>query len=135
MTHLLDSNACVHLLRQRGHPLVRRRFRQHPPGALVLCSVVVGELYYGAERSNDPVGERAKTDAFVARFVSLDVDDRAAREYARVRADLQARGLPIGDNDTFIAAVALVHRLKLVTHNTAQFSRVHGLDIEDWEIP
>jgi len=34
-----------------------------------------------------------------------------------------------------IAAIALAHSLTLVTHNTAEFSRVPGLAIEDWEQP
>lgn len=32
-----------------------------------------------------------------------------------------------------IAAIALANHLTLVTHNTAEFSRVPGLAIEDWE--
>jgi tRNA(fMet)-specific endonuclease VapC len=34
-----------------------------------------------------------------------------------------------------IAAIALANQLTLVTHNTAEFSRVPGLAIEDWQIP
>jgi tRNA(fMet)-specific endonuclease VapC len=43
--------------------------------------------------------------------------------------------MPIGPYDSQIAAVALVHALTLVTHNTAEFGRVPGLRIEDWEAP
>jgi tRNA(fMet)-specific endonuclease VapC len=32
-----------------------------------------------------------------------------------------------------IAAIALANNLTLVTHNTREFSRVAGLQIEDWE--
>ena len=32
-----------------------------------------------------------------------------------------------------IAAIAIVNNLILVTHNTGEFSRVNGLQIEDWE--
>ena len=40
----------------------------------------------------------------------------------------------IGPNDLTIASIALSHGLILVTHNTAEFSRVPGLQIEDWEV-
>jgi tRNA(fMet)-specific endonuclease VapC len=40
---------------------------------------------------------------------------------------------PIGPNDLMIAAIALAHDLTLVTHNTAEFSRVPGLRLDDWE--
>jgi tRNA(fMet)-specific endonuclease VapC len=60
-------------------------------------------------------------------------DDRAGEEYAKVRADLAAKGTPIGPNDLLIAAIALANGLTLVTHNTTEFSRVLGLRLEDWE--
>jgi tRNA(fMet)-specific endonuclease VapC len=39
----------------------------------------------------------------------------------------------ISANDMLIAAIALANNLILVTHNTAEFSRVTGLKTEDWE--
>lgn len=135
MKYLLDTNACVQALRRKGSPLLKHRLGQHPPGEVVLCSVVVGELLYGAERSADPARERALADAFAAQFVSLPFDDAAARIYARTRYDLESQGLPISENDYLIAAVALANNLILVTHNTKEFSRVPGLSLEDWEIP
>lgn len=33
-----------------------------------------------------------------------------------------------------IAAIALVNHLTVVTHNTREFGRVEGLEIEDWEL-
>ena len=134
MTHLLDTNACIELLRTRGNPLVRQRLTALPPGAVVLCSVVVAELYYGAEKSNDPAGERTKVDAFIALFRSLPFDTPEAAEYAHIRADLERRGLPIGGNDYQVAVIARANHLKLVSHDTAEFGRVPGLDIEDWEV-
>ena len=40
----------------------------------------------------------------------------------------------IGPHDLQIAAIALVHGLTVVTHNTAEFDRVPQLKTEDWEI-
>jgi tRNA(fMet)-specific endonuclease VapC len=55
--------------------------------------------------------------------------------YAKVRADLVARaGTPIGPNDLLIAAIALASGLTLITHNTAEFSRVVGLALEDRQV-
>ena len=68
-------------------------------------------------------------------FLSLPFDDAAAEHYGRIRADLTARGLTIGGNDMLIAATALANGCTLVTHNTAEFSRVPGLVIEDWQVP
>jgi tRNA(fMet)-specific endonuclease VapC len=60
-------------------------------------------------------------------------DDAAAEHYVRIRADLAAKGRPIGPNDLMIAAIALANRFTLVTHNTREFGRVAGLIVEDWE--
>jgi len=65
--------------------------------------------------------------------MSFDFDDQAAREYGRLRAQLEREGTPIGPNDLMIAAIALANRSTLVTHNTAEFSRIKTLQIEDWE--
>lgn len=68
-------------------------------------------------------------------FQSLPFDDRAAEEYGLVRADIPSRGLMIGANDLLIASIALANNLTLMTHNTAEFGRVNGLLIYDWQIP
>ena len=135
MIYLPDTNAWIHVLRKRGNPHVQRRFASHPPSDIALCSVVAGELYYGAERSVNPPAEYARVDAFVHRFPGLPYDEPAAREYALIRAVLAGRGLPIGQYDVMIAAIARAYGLKLVTHNTREFSRIPGLDVEDWELP
>ena len=41
--------------------------------------------------------------------------------------------VPTLDNDMQIAAIALANNLTLVTHNTAEFSRIPDLALDDWE--
>jgi tRNA(fMet)-specific endonuclease VapC len=41
----------------------------------------------------------------------------------------------IGANDLFIAAHARALEFTLVTNNTAEFERVHGLTFENWTLP
>ena len=136
MTYLLDTNTCIGWLRQNQPQLVAR-IQARAQTDLVLCAVVVGELLFGVERS-DPV-HRANTGVHIEQlrqqFISLPFDDAAAKHYGRIRAGLTGRGLLIGGNDLLIAAIALAKGCTLVTHNTAEFSRVAGLVIEDWQVP
>ena len=134
MIYLLDTNAWVAYLRQSHAGLIARLQRESPDD-VVLCSVVLGELCYGAVRSG-PTREAANFALIThlrQQFASLPFDYDAAEEYGRLRADLTKRGMIIGPNDLMIAAIALANDVKLVTHNTAEFSRVPGLTIEDWQ--
>lgn len=133
MAWLLDTNVCVEYLRNRN-PQVNSRLRSRSPSELRLCSVVIGELVYGAWRSNDPPRNLALLAEFFSTIASVPFDDSAAHEYGRIRQDLNSRGIPIGPNDLMIASIALVHGLTVVTHNTAEFSRVGGLTTEDWTV-
>lgn len=134
MIYLLDANACIGWLRN-NHPKLVARINASPPTEIRLCSVVVGELIDGLERSTP--AHRPKHAARIAllrrAFASIPYDDPAAEEYGRIRAHLAAIGQLIGPNDMMIAAIARLHGLTVVTHNTAEFGRVPGLRIEDWQ--
>jgi tRNA(fMet)-specific endonuclease VapC len=134
MTYLLDSDACIGWLRQ-NQPKRVARIIQESPTEIAICSVVVGELIYGAERTATAyrVNNRLRVEQLRQQFVSIPFDDSAAEEYGKVRAHLAVLGTPIGPNDLMIASIALANKLILVTHNTAEFSRVPGLSIEDWQ--
>ena len=132
MIYLLDTNACIVYL-NRPISGVRQRLMALSPRDIVVCSIVKAELFYGAMRSNNPGRTLALQEVFLNNFVSLSFDDAAARIFGTIRAELTALGTPIGPYDLQIAAIALVNNLILVTHNTREFSRVNGLQIEDWE--
>ena len=133
MTWLLDTNVCINYLRSGGGLFVAQRLAEKNAADVVLCSVVKAELIFGALRSRNAGDSLAKVGQFVERFLSLPFDDEAAQAYGRIRANLADRGMMIGPNDLLIASVALTRNLILVTHNVAEFGRVQGLKIEDWE--
>ena len=131
MRYLLDTNVCVGVLRD-NHSAVARHLATIPPGQIALCSVVLGELFYGAFKSQQHDHTVTKLREFVSLFQSYTFDDDAAEIYGRIRATLAVQGTQIGPNDLMIAAIALAKDLTLVTHNTREFSRVEGLRWEDW---
>lgn len=135
MRYLLDTNTCISYLRQGAASPVTNHLAGVQPGDVVLCSVVIGELLFGALRSRDVAKNLADVRRFVAGFRSLAFDDSAAEEYAKVRAYLEAKGTPIGPNDLMISAISLANGLTLVTHNTVEFNRVVSLSVEDWLTP
>jgi tRNA(fMet)-specific endonuclease VapC len=134
LTFLLDSNAWIAFLRKPHSPVVARLLA-HLPAEIRVCSVLVGELYYGCLRSAKPADNRTKVDAMISPYSSLPFDDPAAARFATLRRHLETLGTPVGPYDLQIAAIALVNGCTLVTHNTAEFGRVPGLLLEDWELP
>lgn len=131
--YLLDSNICVDYLRG-NKPSVVKRIASEPTQNIRLCSVVLGELCCGAYRSADPAKNLSLLSKFLGKFKSVPFDDAAAVVYGEERARLEKLGTRIGPHDMQIAAIALVQRLTVVTHNTAEFSRISGLAIEDWQV-
>ena len=129
MIYLLDTNALTALL--RGHPNVRAIANQHDVSDIVLSSIITHEYYYGAFYGSRTESTLYRIDELP--FARLDFTDDDARRAGQVRAALRGRGTPIGPYDVLIAGQALARGLVLVTHNVAEFSRVEGLSIEDWE--
>lgn len=132
MKYLLDTNICIRHLNQRS-ATITAHLHAVDDTDIAICSVVKGELYLGAMKSRTREATLRKQLVFVERFRSLPFDDEAALYYARIRAELETAGIPIGSNDLMIAAIALANDLTLVTHNTREFGRIAGLKIEDWE--
>jgi len=130
--YLPDTNAWIAYVNPGDSP-VKSEFRAHPPADIAFCAVVKAELLYGAYRSTRREDNLRLLTSLFQLFKSLPFDDAAADTYGRIRADLTARGTPIGPNDLMIAAIALAHHLTLVTHNIREFGRVEGLHLEDWE--
>jgi tRNA(fMet)-specific endonuclease VapC len=95
--------------------------------------VVKAELLSGARRSQRVESNLQRLKTFFAPLQSLVFDDACAEHYGQIHADLLTQGKPIGPNDTLIAAIARAHNATLVTRNTAEFGRVTGLRVEDWE--
>lgn len=131
MAWLLDTNAWIQILKRPGGSL-EQTVVSHPPDEILLCSIVKAELWHGAQKYERRDRRLAVLAKLFAAFVSLPFDDDAAWHYAGIRHQLEATGDVIGPNDLKIAAICRATGLTLVTSNTAEFSRVPGLQIEEW---
>ena len=134
MNYLLDTNACIALINGKA-PAVRTRLQnaltQH--ARVLVSSVVAFELWYGVAKSARPEANARLVETFFAGPVTLlDFAPEDAKVAGRVRASLEAVGKPIGAYDLLIAGQALRHQLTLITANAREFSRVKGLDWQDW---
>lgn len=127
---VLDTNILIYFFKGVGR--VPRRLLAVAPREIGLPAIVVYELEVGIAKSTSPVKRSAQLREFLAlvRILPFGLDE--ARRAAAVRADLEFRGQPIGPHDVLIAGTALAANATLVTHNTAEFSRIAGLRLLDW---
>lgn len=131
MNYMLDTDTCIALIRQQL-PILFQKVISFQPGEIGLSTITVAELQYGVERSQYRERNEAALTQFLLPFEIADFDSTSALTYGRVRAELEARGTPIGALDTLIAAQALTLKVILVTNNLREFRRVKGLDLENW---
>lgn len=134
MRYMLDTNICIHLIRERA-PTVLDRLRRCRTGEIGVSVVTVAELQYGVSTSQRPDQNRAALSAFLLPLEVAELSIDAASVYGNIRAALEREGRPIGPFDLLIAAHALSRDVVLVTNTTREFARVEGLRVEDWTSP
>jgi tRNA(fMet)-specific endonuclease VapC len=125
---MLDTDTVIYL---RDGRIPRAYLERFSPGSLVMSIVSYGELYFGAKKGRRK-GAMEILELVIGGVPPLAMDIGAARTYGELRADLEARGQRIGNNDLWIAAHALSAKLILVTNNEREFRRIPGLKIENW---
>jgi tRNA(fMet)-specific endonuclease VapC len=91
--------------------------------------IALGEFWHGAVKAgHDP----ARVTDFLK--IGIPVSDAApcVERYARICSSLQDLGQyrEIGQNDLWLAAVAMTYGLPLVTRNRRHFDKIAGLKIE-----
>ena len=99
---------------------------------MVVSTVTLGELIYGAEKSTSPERNLSDIERLVAHLELLPFDRSVATHFGQLRAELAGAGKPIGPYGQMIAGHARSLGLVLVTNNVREFERVPGLRIDNW---
>jgi len=100
---LLDTNAIIAL--QRENEALKKLLTTATD--IFVPVVAVGELYYGAYKSQRVEENRQNVAAFITGRVILPIDTDTADVYGQVKQSLRAKGRPIPENDIWIAALAI----------------------------
>lgn len=131
ISHVLDTNAVIALIGRKSDLLVGRVL-DSPQGGIGLSTIVVHELYFGAQKSAKVQHNLETLRLLIADFPVLDFDLRDAFVAGAIRAALAAKGTPIGPYDVLIAGQAKARELAVITNNSGEFARVEGLRVEGW---
>ena len=96
-----------------------------------LSSIAVGELFYGAHKSERFSQNLARIDELVASNVVLPCNTETARRYGEIKNELRRKGRPLPENDIWIAATAFQYGLTLATRD-GHFAVIEQLTTSFW---
>lgn len=128
--YLLDTNTLIYFFKGFGN--VSEMLFSKPPKEIAASTITLYELEVGIAKSSNPQKRKRQLESFASYIIILPFDSKEAKASAKIRADLEKQGTPIGPLDNLIAGTALSFNAVLVTHNTKEFSRIESLTIEDW---
>ena len=124
---LLDTNIVIRLFAR--DPQVIRQLDSNP--AVLLPLFVLGEPYYGAQKSVRVHENCERLSLFTERVAVLEGNIGTAYEYGQIKNELRQRGRMIPENDLWIAALARQYDLILVSGDQ-HFGEVADLRWESW---
>jgi tRNA(fMet)-specific endonuclease VapC len=131
MKYLLDTNICIYIIKNK--PIqVLNRFKSCSLDDIGISSITLSELQYGIEKSNFVKKNQEALEEFTLCLDVLPFDSQAAREYGKIRTELEKKWNIIGALDMLIAAHAQALGIILVTNNLKEFKKVPGLKVESW---
>lgn len=129
MRYMLDTNICIYLMR-RQPPEVSIRFAALGYGDVVISSITLAELRFGALVSPRREQEDQALAGLLEDVPALPFDDAAAASYAVLRAAVRERRRDALDR--LIASHAVAADCVLVANNEADFKGYPGLVVENW---
>lgn len=125
--YLLDTSVIVNYLQGKKQIVT---LLDTIEGELVSSCICLAELYEGVYRVKNKLEVEEIVISF---FKSLSkiypIDEKIAKCFGEIRAELKKEGNVIEDIDIFIAATCLVYDLTLITQNIKHFSHINNLKI------
>ncbi len=132
ISYLLDTVAANLVALRHPKALVKLSFAEQ----YYVTDIVLGELYYGAywyAYIHNSTKFLDMCDQFVHGIgpTILFCDIETAQIYGAIYAELRSKGVPIQQNDVWIAALARQYHLTVATVDS-DLTRTAGIDVELW---
>lgn len=128
--YLLDTNTIIYFLKGQGR--VAEEILKRAPQDISVSALTIYEIEVGLNKSPEARKKKPQIEEFFRICQTIAFGEKEAHSAAKIRAELERQGTPIGPIDNLIAGTALLHHATLVTRNTSEFKRVGGLTVEDW---
>lgn len=72
-------------------------------------------------------------EEFLSTNIILPLTRKSVKISSSIYSKLRQAGIPVDDIDLLIAGVAIENEMTLVTNNDKHFSRITGIEIENWK--
>ncbi len=145
--YLLDTNHCSRII--QGDATVLHRLREKGNTIVATSVIVVGELVFMAENSQQKTANLKVVQAFVQSIDIYQIDKEIAEIYGQFKAEIISRFGPreksrrrtitieelgVSDNDLWIAATAIRHNLTIVSADSdfQRMQQVRVFPLECW---
>lgn len=127
---LLDTDICIEILR-KNKTVIKKRAQYDDTTAVSFMSIA--ELYYGAEKSQNPGKNYHLINEFLLTIETVHTDGNILKKFGELKSILSKENLFLPDADIFIAATAYIKAEKLITGNVKHFQRFPNLVVENWK--
>ena len=86
--YLLDTNMLIYIINDKSAKL-SQKLKTFKPLELSTCSIVVSELYFGVQKSRFKEQNLKSLEKILSFFSIYDFGVKEAKEYAKLRANLE----------------------------------------------
>lgn len=122
--NLMDTNVIVRILNGDKNLIAELLKLRN----LCSCNIVLGELLYGAEKSQRTEENKKKVKDFLSHYPLFPVTDTVSEIYGKLKKELQSCGNIMPENDMWIAATAISNRVTVITGDK-HFEHIPNLSV------
>lgn len=130
---LFDTDILSNIIKRKPSEVLIGKLQALPKESQFTSAINIGEIYYGAHRSNRKDQILKTFEAHVFPNINVLVfDEESGKRFGRLKAQLEKKGITFNEPDLRIASVALQHDLMLITGNIRHFEKIPGIRMENW---
>ena len=130
--YLLDTNMAGDYINKRRGVDERVRVARRAGGKIGIGIPVLAELHYGVEFSATRDKNLQKLRIALSGITVWPLEEKAAAEFGRLRAELRRLGRPMQVIDIMIAAIALTLGNCTVVSADSDLRAIPKLPVENW---
>jgi tRNA(fMet)-specific endonuclease VapC len=131
--YLFDTDILSNIVKKQPSARLIKKLKNLAKAVQFTTSINIGEIYYGANRSErKTIILKAFSEVVFPNLNILSFDAESGILFGALKAELEKKGNMCSEPDLRIAAIAIQHKLTLVTGNTRHFIIIPGLKIDNW---